>query len=150
MQVGELNGYRREWLPTIQFDHEFEVNEPVVNSGKRHEDELVELPSTENRMHEVHEKATSKQQHAITSKYPAIAEKPKQIRHFNFPKRHFGLSKIIVMQEFWLYCICDYMQVYFHLFTTRNALICNLKTHNFQNFPGGMPPDPLDIACIVC
>ena len=31
----------------------------------------------------------------IESKYPVICDKPNQSRQFNFPKRHFGASKIV-------------------------------------------------------
>ena len=34
-------------------------------------------------------------QHDVTSRYPAISEKPNQPRHFNFPRRHFGTLKIV-------------------------------------------------------
>ena len=34
--------------------------------------------------------------------------------------------------------------------SSENALTCNLRACNFQNFLGGMPPDPLVIACFAC
>ena len=76
--AGGWNGFRREWCPTIVTSTVGVVNESAVNLDERHEDvEPIE-------MHEVR-----------TSKYLAITENPNQPRHVNFPKRHFGLSKII-------------------------------------------------------
>jgi len=58
----------------------------TVSNSNEHKDKVA-WPAPENVMHEEWEKSKSK--------YPAVSEKPNQPRHFNFPRRHFGTSKIV-------------------------------------------------------
>ena len=66
----------------------------VVSNSNEHDSE--QAPPDE-ASHEDHEtmKETAIQKQQNTLKYPAICDKPNQPRHFNFPKRRFGASKIV-------------------------------------------------------
>ena len=66
----------------------------VVSNSNEHDSE--QAPPDE-ASHEDHEtmKETAIQKQQSTSKYPAICAKPNQPRHFNFPKRRFGVLKIV-------------------------------------------------------
>ena len=71
----------------------------VISNANEHKNEQKnEQMAPDQVSHEEREtvKDTAIGKQHTTSKYPAISDEPNQPRHFNFPKRRFGASKIVI------------------------------------------------------